>query len=387
MANGENSVLIVAAEASSSLYAQRILEIWKSQNKEIHAFGIGSYAMEEAGFEIVGRSEEMAVVGLQEVIKHFRPIAKTFNELVRLAKERKPKVALLLDYPDFNLRLAKRLKALGIPVVYYISPQVWAWRQSRVHTIRERVDKMLCIFPFEEEFYRKHGVRAKFVGHPLLDEMGPDLFDDQVRTQKRGRYGLKADDVLLGLMPGSRQSEVKHNLKSQLEAAKILQKMYPKCRAALLVAPTFKKEYFQDKLKDFDSHLMVIKEDPLSMMQISDVILVASGTATLMVGMMSKPMVIMYRMNAITSYFAKRLVKVPFFGMANLVMGKKVVDELFQEDAEAEGLVKSLEPLVANASKRLELSKSLGEIKNRLGNKGANQRVVAELEEYFVGEK
>ncbi len=185
-------VLIVAGEASSSLYAQRILEQWQSLGKSVDAFGIGSQSMEKLGFRRLGKSEEMAVVGLSEVIKHFPLIRRVYNSLLAECDRLQPDFALLLDYPDFNLRLAKDLKARGIKVIYYISPQVWAWRRGRVNLIRKVVDEMLVLFPFEESFYREHGVKATFVGHPLLDELelrrGASSSEQRVR---RERYGIQ----------------------------------------------------------------------------------------------------------------------------------------------------------------------------------------------------
>src|SRR4051812_39176887 len=188
--SSENSVLIVAAEASSSIYAQRLLEYWAEHEVKVKPFGIGSESMRKLGFEVLGRSEDLAVVGLQEVISHFPLIRKTFHSLVDEAAKRRPKFALLLDYPDFNLRLAKKLKALGIPVIYYISPQVWAWRTSRVNLIRKVVDHILVLFPFEEEFYQKNNVKVSFVGHPLLDELNREIFDKEIRKERRQRYGV-----------------------------------------------------------------------------------------------------------------------------------------------------------------------------------------------------
>ena len=231
--NDSVEILIVAAEASSTLYAQRLLEHWRSRGLRVNAFGVGSKSMEDLGFQIVGRSEELAVVGLQEVIAHWSLIKNTFHGLLAAAEQRKPKVALLLDYPDFNLRLAKKLKAMGIKVIYYISPQVWAWRQSRVHLIKKVVDKMLVLFPFEEDFYKRFDVPVQFVGHPLLDELNPDLFDEKVQAMDRGRYGIKEGEIVLALMPGSRKSELKHHLKVQIEAAAILRQQFPLLKVLL----------------------------------------------------------------------------------------------------------------------------------------------------------
>lgn len=378
-----DSVLIIAAEASSSLYAQRLLELWKKQGRDISAFGIGSRDMENLGFKCLGRSEEMAVVGLQEVLKHLPHIKKVFYSLLEEAEKRKPKFALLLDYPDFNLRLAKELKKRGIKVIYYISPQVWAWRTGRVKTIKKVVDHMLVLFPFEETFYKENNVRVDFVGHPALDEL-PETLSETTRKTHRNRFGLADDDIVLGLMPGSRRSEIEHHLKSQLEAARILARENPRVRPVLLAAPTLDREYLKSAMGDVSFPIQIIKESPLDMIGLSDVVLVASGTATLMVGLMEKPMVIMYRMNPVTAFLAKRLVnKTPFFGMANLIMNREIVRELFQEEANPKKMATELGRLINDPELYARVQGDLREMKVRLGNRGATEKVASILEEYL----
>lgn len=380
-----DSVLIVAAEASSSLYAQRLLEHWKAEGRTVEAFGIGSRDMERSGFKCIGRSEEMAVVGLQEVMKHFPLIRRVFHGLLVEAEKRKPKFALLLDYPDFNLRLAKELKRRGVKVVYYISPQVWAWRTGRVKLIKRVVDHMLVLFPFEESFYKEHGVRVDFVGHPILDEL-PPAQSEKERILERQRYGLGPDELVLGLMPGSRRSEIHHHLKSQLEAAALVVRRNPKVRPVLMVAPTLERAELEPMLADFPFTIQIIKESPLRMIALADAILVASGTATLMVGLMEKPMVIMYRMNALTAWFAKRLVtKTKFFGMANLIMNRLVVPELFQEEANPRRMAEELSRFLDHPENRRHTRNELAQLKDRLGSKGATQNVVRVLDGYFRG--
>ena len=245
-----SSVLLVAAEASSALFAQRLLEHWKKEKQDVQAFGVGSDAMEALGFERLGKSEEMAVVGIAEIIEHFGKLRSIFHALVAEAEKRRPKVAIIMDYPDFNLMLAKKLKAMGIPVVYYITPQVWAWRKGRVHTIKKYCDRVFTLFPFETPFFEKVGVPCQFVGHPLLDELDPKYFDDEYRWQHRRRYGIADDEVVIGLMPGSRRMEIKHHLDLQIEVARRLYKDYQKVRVLLMCAPTVDKEKLQEKLQD-----------------------------------------------------------------------------------------------------------------------------------------
>lgn len=379
-------VLIVAGEASSSLYAQRLMELWQKQGEKHDLFGIGSKEMEALGFRRLGKSEEMAVVGLQEVIKHFPLIRRVYNSLLAECDRRKPDFALLLDYPDFNLRLATDLKKRGIRVVYYISPQVWAWRTGRVKQIREVVDEMLVLFPFEEPFFKKHGVHSTFVGHPLLDELAlrsqPSVAGTKVH---RERFGVKSDEIVLGLMPGSRSSELKSHLREQLAAAELLVRRHPKVRPILLCAPTIERERLQEAVSEMSMSIQIIKEEPLDMIDLCDIVLVASGTATLMVGLLAKPMVIMYRMNNITAWFAKRLVKhTRFFGMVNLIMDREVSRELFQEDASPEKMASELEKLL-DPRVREAKSNELLELRTKLGAVGATKRVADRLRFFFAG--
>lgn len=377
-------VLIVAGEASSSLYAQRILESWQSAGRKIDAFGIGSREMEALGFRRLGKSEEMAVVGLSEVIKHFPLIRRVYHSLLEECDRAKPDFALLLDYPDFNLRLAKDLKKRGIKVVYYISPQVWAWRRGRVKLIKKVVDEILVLFPFEETFYREHGMKVSFVGHPLLDELvRRDAERNSNPALRREKFGIQPFETVLGLMPGSRESELKHHLQDQLAAAELLAKRYPQVRPVLLCAPTIERERLQGEVSNLAVPVQIIKADPLDMIEMCDLLLVASGTATLMVGLLEKPMVIMYRMSPITAWFAKRLVThTKYFGMVNLILEKEAMRELFQEAASPEGMATELEQLLDENIRRDKVV-DLKHLKEKLGAVGATSRVVSRLEEYF----
>jgi len=379
-----SKVLIVAAEASSTLYAKRLLQLWKSQGRKVEAFGIGSEDMKQEGFSVLGRSEDLAVVGVQEVLKHFPLIRETFYKLLKAAEEKKPDFILLLDYPDFNLRLAKKLKALDIPVVYYISPQVWAWRTHRVKKMKPLIDKMLVLFPFEKVFYEKNGIDCDFVGHPLLDELDEELFDKAEIEGARTKFGVLESNTLVGLMPGSRNSELKHHLQTQLDVAKHMYEQNPRLRFALFVAPTFSKEEMQDKLPELDFPLMLIKDEPFRMIRLADVILTASGTATLLVGLMAKPMVIMYKMNNFTAMIARRFVKyTKYFGMVNLIHDKLVVPEFFQEAASVENLATHLFKFVNDKDHYYRTKQELEQTRAKLGDTGATERVAQALEKYW----
>lgn len=377
-------VLIVAGEASSAAYAAKLLKIWNLEKLGIKSFGVGSREMESLGFECLGRSEEMAVVGIQEVIKVWPVIKGAFDSLVREAEVRKPKFALLMDYPDFNLRLAKKLKSLGIKVIYYISPQVWAWRKGRVKTIQKYVDKMLVLFPFEAEFYRQNGVSVEFVGHPILDDMNPELFDASFVADLRARYGISANQLVLGLMPGSRTGEIHHHLQVQIEVARRLREKHPNLVVTVLVAPTKTVEYLQSQLGSLDFPIKVIKRDPFEMIALTDVVLVASGTATLMVGLMKKPMVIMYLVNWLTRIIGEALVRnIKFFGLPNIVCDRLVALELKTKDATVERLTHEIDLLLSSDELRKEKIKGLSEIQHRLGDQGASERVSNILKTYL----
>lgn len=380
-----DQALIVAAEASSVTYAQRILESWKTQGKKIHAFGVGSQDMENLGFERLGKSEEMAVVGAAEIIAQYSHLKSVFDSLVSEAEKRRPKVAIVMDYPEFNLMLAKKLHALGIPVVYYISPQVWAWRKGRVKTIKKYCKEVFVLFPFETRFYEEHGVKCQFVGHPLLDELDERLIDDKEYFKThRNQCGIRDDEIVLGLMPGSRRLELRQHFQIQLDTARILSKKYPNLKVLILTAPTFTKEQMQEYLEDFRLPYIMLKDEPFRMIHLVDLMLVASGTATLQVGLLKKPMVIMYRMKWLTGIFAKLFVRgAKYFGMVNLILNKEAVPERFQSEVTPEHLAKLLDRYITDKAYHDSVVQDLGQLRQYLGDKGATRRVVAALDEYF----
>jgi lipid-A-disaccharide synthase len=376
-------VLIVAAEASSAAYARQLLQIWNEKNISWTAAGIGSRDMEAMGFQILGRSEELAVVGLQEIIAHWGDIKKAFHAVVHYAITEKPDFILLMDYPEFNLRLAKKMKSLGVPVVYYISPQIWAWRSYRVHNIKKIVDLMLVIFPFEEAFYKNHGLATRFVGHPLLEMLAEKKATPQKIADLRSSL-LNADKKrILGLMPGSRKSELKYNLKTQIETAQRVVEQYPQTQPVLFIAPSLDEKVVREQALQFGYTGLFLKEDPFLMIHTADEILCASGTATLMVGLCEKPMVIMYRMNTISGYLAKWLVnKIPYFGMVNLIAEREIVPERFQERATAEELSRCLSQIISDPSYREQMILDLQQLKPKLGDGNGLQNLSQALLEF-----
>lgn len=386
--NSDANILIISAEASSVLYAQRIIEAFQNQKFShfpdgLKFFGVGSREMEALGFERLGNSEEMAIVGVSEVISHYSFLKSIFNKILDEVKKRRPKVAILLDYPEFNLMLARRLKEIGIPVVYYISPQIWAWRQGRVHKMKKYCSKVLLIFPFEIDFYKRHEVPYQFVGHPILDELDERYFEKSYFHLRRSQCGIKDDEIVIGLMPGSRRHELSHHFSIQLEVAHRLLQKYQNVKILIMCAPNFDKQDLLPYLENVKFPFIILNDDPFKMIHLTNFVLVASGTATLMVGLLKKPMVIMYRMKWMSYLLAKILVKSRFFGLVNLVLNKEVVPEKFQNEASVENLTQLMSQYIDDPQKAKKVREELGGLHLRLGQKGATLRVVECLKEFI----
>jgi lipid-A-disaccharide synthase len=380
----KTEIMIIAAEASSAHYALKLMQHWKAQGKDYHYFGVGSDEMEAHGFERLGKSEEMAVVGAAEIFAQYSKLKAVFNDLVLAAKVRKPKVVIVMDYPEFNLMLSKKLFNFGLKVFYYISPQVWAWRKNRVETIKKYCVKAFLLFPFEVDFYKSRNVPYEFVGHPLLDELDPELYDDQKNISRREKYGITSNEKVLALMPGSRRGELDQLLNIQLEVARRLLLKHSNLRLMILVAPSVKKEDMQARLENFKSPYILLKDDPNKMISLADYLLVASGTATLMVGLLHKPMVIMYKMKWLTGIFVNVLVRgIKYFGLVNLILGKEVVPERKQDQANPDELFKLMDRFITDPAYYQQTVAELKKLSSFLGERGATARVAKTLEAYL----
>ncbi len=376
--------MVIAAEASSAHYALKLMEHWKKEGRDYSYFGVGSESMERAGFERLGKSEEMAVVGAAEIVAHYSHLKNIFNQLVAQAEIRKPNVVVLMDYPEFNLMLAKKLHAQGLKITYYISPQVWAWRKGRVETIKKYCEKVYLLFPFEVDFYKSRQVPYEFVGHPLLDELDENLLNPEKIQFQKEKYGVTRSEKILALMPGSRRGELDQHLSIQLEVAKRLLVKHPHLRLAILVAPTIGKEAMIERLEDFRSPYILLQDDPNKMISLADYVLVASGTATLMVGLLEKPMVIMYRMKWLTGVFVRMFVRgVKHFGLVNLILGREVVPERLQSEANADELFRLMDRYITDPHYTEGVVSELRSLRNQLGEKGATGRVAKSLETYL----
>lgn len=362
-------LMLVAGEASGDLHGARLLRELQALHPGIEAFGLGGDELQATGLAAVAHSAEVAVVGITEVVKELPRIRQVFAALLAEAERRRPRVAVLVDFPDFNLRLAKKLKKMGIRVVYYVSPQVWAWRKGRIKTIARSVDLMLVLFPFEAEYYRGAGVDVVHVGHPLVDEV------PEIESVWRRR---PEPPFRIALLPGSRRSEIASLLPVMLAAAARLAERCP-IEVVLVRAPTIPEALIAGEVARAAVPVTLVAEERFAAIAASHAALCASGTATLEVGLLGTPLVVCYRLGAWTYRLARLLVRLPHFSLANLVLGRSAVPELLQDDANPEALAGALYRLLTDAAARGALQEALAELRPRLGQGGASRRAAEEV--------
>ena len=327
-------------------------------------FGLGTPVMREAGVELVGDAAEIHVIGLTEALTLLPRAWKLMGRLTEEAARRKPCVAILVDAPDFHLRLGKRLKRLGIPIVYFISPQVWAWRTGRVRQIRRLVKKMIVIFPFEEKFYRDAGVPVEFVGHPLAETVRARMSREEFCLQRM----LSPRKPILALLPGSRKSEVEHNLPGMIEALRILEKD-PRARpqTILAAAPGLGAKDFEPILRNAPE-VRIIENATQDAVAAADCAIVSSGTATVEAALLGTPMVVVYRVSAVSAMVLRRLVHAPHYSMVNLLLGRRAVPELVQEDFTPERVAAETRKLLESSDARERTRRDLAEVRLRLAS-------------------
>lgn len=369
-------ILFVAGEASGDLHAARLLTELRARVQDLAPFGMGGGELVEAGLDRLFDSAEISVVGLTEVMKIYSRAREVFNGLLEAVDRRRPELAVLVDFPDFNLRLAKELKARGVTVVYYISPQIWAWRRGRVKTIAECVDEMLVLFPFEREFYAEHGVEVTHVGHPLVDEVPVGLPQAWERGHRSG------EPFEVALLPGSRLSEIEALLPLMLESVRRLAERVP-VMPRLIRAPTVPREAVEEPIALSGLPVRISERDRFSAIADSHLALCASGTATLEVGMLGTPLLVVYRLATWTYLAARLLVRVPHISLANLVLERGAVPELIQGKATPEAVAAEAAALVGDPARVAAMRADLSEIRGRLGEGGASgraaERVAAHL--------
>ncbi len=371
MAVSPPELLVVAGEASGDLHGARLISELRRRVPGLATFGMGGDEMRAAGLEATAHSSEISVVGLTEALKVLPRAREVFAGLLREVDRRRPALAVLIDFPEFNLRLARALKRRGVEVVYYVSPQVWAWRRGRIKTIGRLVDRMLVFFPFEVDLYRGHGVDVVHVGHPLVDEV-PAL------PQAWERGEPVAEPYRVALLPGSRVSEIEALLPTLLAAVRRLASELP-IEARIVQAPTISRDLLEDHVELSGLPVPIVAENRFAAVADSHLALCASGTATLEVGLLGTPMVMVYRLASWTYLLAKVLVRLPDVSLVNLVLGKRVVPELIQGEANPERIAAESARLLTDAAARNEMRAALAGLRERLGEGGASGRAAAEI--------
>ncbi|RQV94415.1 lipid-A-disaccharide synthase [bacterium] len=374
----QKSILIIAGESSGDIHGSGLIREIKKKNPAIACFGIGGDRMAEAGFDIVYHVSGMSFLGFIEVLKHLPFIRRVFRRMTRLLKEKNPSLVLLIDYPGFNLRFAKAAKNRGIPVLYYISPQVWAWGEKRVKKMARLIDRMIVIFPFEEDIYKKEGMDVQYVGHPLKDVVKPSLPKERFFKD----LGMDPQHPTIGLLPGSRRQEVDHLLPEMLKACHGLQRKIPHLQLIVGLAPTLSDEVYRPLMKETD-HIQMVRNRTYDVMAYADMVLVASGTATLETAILGTPMVILYKMSSLSYWIGRLLVKVKQIGLVNIVAGKSVVPELIQGEVRAEKIAKEAMDIMSNRQRREKMKKDLKEVSHILGEKGASERAAKSVIEFI----
>jgi lipid-A-disaccharide synthase len=352
-------VLVSAGESSGDLYAARLVEILKSRHPGSDFFGCAGTRMQAAGVHAVVDQKSLAVVGIVEVVAHIPRIWREFRKLVTAARSQRPDVAILTDSPDFHLRLAKKLKRQGLPVVYLIAPQAWAWRQGRVHTMRKTIDRLLCIFPFEQGFFEKHGVPATYIGHPLARLVQAKL--------TRGELGLPEDRRIVVLLPGSRHGEVARHIPFLLDAIREIRK-----QAGILPVLALPEGFNVHNTSFWEpiraESIQVIEGHTWDVLAQAELALAASGTVTIEAAMLGVPMVTFYRVNALSWYLGRWLVKAPFLSMVNLVAERPIVAELIQHDMTAGRIAAEGLRLLNDPGARQKMRTDLAEVANKLSS-------------------
>lgn len=386
-------ILVVAGEASGDEHAARLVAAIKKLQPQTEFFGVGGEALQGQGVRILCPASELAVVGLSEVVNRLPAVVRALRSIARALRTERPQLVILVDFPDFNFWVARLAKYYRVPVMYYISPQVWAWRTYRVRTIARLVDRMVVIFPFEAEFYREHGVPVAYVGHPLRETL--PSFPDR-RALLTG-WGLDPEHLTIALLPGSRGSEIERHLPDMLAGAALIQQTIPQCQFILPLASTAPAELVRSMLKKFlgggpgtspggDAgatgpgappairKLCLLPGQAYPALAAAHLAVVASGTATVEAALAGTPSIIVYRLSPFTYEVGRRLIRVRHVGMANLLGGERLFPELLQEEFTPERLAREVVSLIRDPERLAAMRAGLGRIIGRLGGPGASQR-------------
>jgi lipid-A-disaccharide synthase len=370
-----SSILIVAGESSGEKHGASLVHELKKIQPSWEFFGIGGKWMKKEGVEVLFAVEELAVVGAVEIISQVPRIRKIFNQILKQCRSRSPAAAVLVDSPDFNLRLAKKLKKLSIPVLYFISPTVWAWRKARLKTIKKTVEKMLLIFPFEESIYKENGIPATYVGHPLLERVSVTLNKKEFFR----KYGLHPKKRLIAILPGSRKSEIKYHLPILMEAIPKIRDEFS-AQFVLIQAETLEKDFLLSSIISGVEDLKILTEDSYNAMAASDLVLSACGTANLEAALVETPLIAFYRISYLSYWVGLKLMKIKNFSIVNILAEKKIIPELIQSHFTAQTIFDEAKKILDSEKVRAEMIREFRRIKALLGEKKASQNAALELE-------
>lgn len=373
----KKKVAIIAGEASGDLHGSDLVKAMQRIDHRIQFYGIGGEKLREAGVKIIADSSDMAVVGLTEVLSKLGFILSVRRKLKQSLYDENPDLLILIDYPDFNLPLAKVAKKYGIKVFYYISPQVWAWRKRRIYDIARYVDKMAVILPFETSIYEEVNLDVSFVGHPLLDVVKRKFSRDDALRE----FGLKDRGAIIGILPGSRESEVIKLLPDMMKAAVILKERIAHVQFVLPLAGTLKHDFISDIMSQYLVDVTVVKDNVYDVIGVSDIVMVASGTATLETALLETPMVIVYKVSPVSYFIGRIIINVDHIGIVNIIAGKKVVPEFIQDDAKPENIANEIYDILSNAPRMDKIKRDLSQIREKLGSPGAAARAAEQAYE------
>ena len=363
--------MIIAGEASGDMHGAKLAASLKSRFGNVFLFGVGSEAMHAAGVRLIVDAKELAVVGITEVVSKLSTIYRALGAVKKALRKLRPDLLILIDFPDFNFRVAAMAKQLNIPVLYYISPQIWAWRQSRVHTIKRLVDHMAVILPFEAAFYRKHRVPVTFVGHPLLDRIPP--------APKNALEGPAPGEPVIGLLPGSREKEVATLLPAMLGAARLMKRQMPSARFLVSCARSVETDLLESIVGQYAGsvEIQIVKGKVATVFEQSRLLIAASGTVTLEAALHQLPTIIVYKVSPLSYWLGKRLIKVDYIGIANLIAQKELLPELIQENATPTIIAETAYGLLNDPERFNRIKAELAGIRDLLGGAGASDRVAA----------
>jgi len=362
------TILFSAGESSGDQHAANMFHELKKHQPDIKGFGMGGAKMAQAGIDIRYDSSNIAVIGVVEVIKHYGEIRRALKLMQHIVSTERPDLLVCVDYKEFNLKLARYAKQHGIKVLFYVSPQVWAWRPGRVKTYGKAIDMMAVIFPFETAYYDAEHVPVRYVGHPSVDKVHPQ----HSKAEDMANFGLDANQPVVGLLPGSRANEIKRMLPVMLAAAEKLQASLPDIQFILPQADSIGDELLEGYLRQSPVKITVIKNQPYDVIQCCDVVMTTSGTATLEIALLTVPMVIAYKLASLTYWLGRWLVKTPFIGLPNIVLGKSIVKELIQHEATADNLAAEVKRILTDKPYVDEMRANLIQVRQQLGQGGGS---------------